>query len=152
MLILAAAARAEMAAFRFDAFQRRFLHSQQFRPRKILFDLRDFSGDGFADQHERHEHHEVIHAPDAFAAERDVVDCQGNLVADFERHARKLKILAGRKKSFHLATAIYLIENITRAVHHLGCGFIFVWPLSSPVAILTSLAKFDNGGCWDGRL
>ena len=88
VLILAAAARAKITALRRDALRRRLLHAKQFCPRKILFDLGDFGLNGFADQHERDEHDEIVHAPDAFATERDVVNGQTKFVADVERHMR----------------------------------------------------------------
>jgi hypothetical protein len=56
VLILAAAALAEVTAGRFDALRRRLNDAQQFRAGKILFDLRDFNLHDFADEHKRHEH------------------------------------------------------------------------------------------------
>ena len=38
--------------------------------------------------------------PDTFAAERDVVDDQGGLVADFERHAASLENKTRAKSLF----------------------------------------------------
>ena len=101
VLILAAAARAEVAARRLDALRRRLHDAQQPRARKILFHLRDFHFDGFADQHERHEHDKIVHAPDAFAAERDVVDGQTQTVADLQWHKRRLKRAGPLTKTIH---------------------------------------------------
>ena len=56
--------------------------------------------DGFADQDKRHKHDKIIHTPDAFAAERDVVNRQGRLIADFERHASSLERKRAGKRFF----------------------------------------------------
>ena len=45
-----------------------------------------------------------VDAPHAFAAEGQVVDGQGNLVANFESHARRLKVFRRGKKFFQPAT------------------------------------------------
>ena len=91
VLILAAAALGEITAFRRDALGRRFFHLQQFRPRKILFDLSDFHLDRFADDDKGHEDDEIINPPDAFAPERKVVNVQGDFIRNFERHAAMLE-------------------------------------------------------------
>ncbi len=90
MLILAAAALREVLTLRRDAFRRRCDDAQQFRPRKILFDLGDFDLDRFADDDERHEDDKIIQPTDTFAAKREVVDGQGNFIRQFERHAVRL--------------------------------------------------------------
>ena len=56
VLILAAAALAEVAARRFDTLRRRLHDLQKFRAGEILFDLRDFNLNDFADEHKWHEH------------------------------------------------------------------------------------------------
>ncbi len=100
VLILAAAALRKITAFRRDALRRRRDDAQQFRPCKILFDLRDFNFHRLAHNHERHEDDKIINPPDAFAAESKVVDDQGNLVADFERHAASLENKTRAKSLF----------------------------------------------------
>ncbi len=101
MLILAAAASAEITALRRNALRRRLNHAQQLRPRKILFDLGDFRFNDFASHDKRDEDDEIIHAPDAFAAEGNVEDGQGNFLACFEWHTARLR-RSGEQKRFFL--------------------------------------------------
>ena len=66
----------------------------------MLFDLGDFGFDDFADEHERHKHDKIIHAPDAFAAKRNVVNGQTQPVADLKWHKSRLKSAGRMKKTF----------------------------------------------------
>ncbi len=100
VLILAAAARAEVSAFRRDALRRRCDDAQQLGPREILFHLRDFHLDRFADDDERHKNHKIINPPHALAAEREVVDGQVDLIADLERHPCMLVNFGAGKSLF----------------------------------------------------
>ena len=84
VLVLAAAAHAEVAAFRRGALWRCCDDVQQSGARKILLHLRDFRLNGFAGDDEWYEHDQFIHAPDPFAAERDIVNRQINFIARFE--------------------------------------------------------------------
>lgn len=100
VLILATAACAVIFAFRRDTFRRSRDDAQQFRTRKILFNLGDFGLNCFADDHERHEDDEFFNSPDAFAAKCNVVDRYRNPVANFERHAGSLKNKTRAKSLF----------------------------------------------------
>jgi hypothetical protein len=101
VLILAAAARAEVLTFRRDALRRRRDDAQQFGAGEILFHFRDFRLDRFAGDDKRNEYDKFINASDAFTAEREIVDGQVYFIAKFERHNGRLRILACRKKPFH---------------------------------------------------
>ena len=57
----------------------------------MFFYLDDFNFNGLTDQNERHEYDKIIHASDAFAAERNVINCQSQPVADLKWHRSRLK-------------------------------------------------------------
>jgi hypothetical protein len=100
VLILAAAAFAEITAGGFDTLRGRFFDADQFCPRKIPFDLRDFDLDDFTHEHKWHKHDKIAHTPDALAAKRNVVNGQNQSVANVEWHWEKLQGAAGVKKIF----------------------------------------------------
>src|SRR5208282_3620253 len=106
VLILAAAALPEVTAGRLDAFRGRLDDVQQSGPRNILFYLGDFRLDGFAGEDKRHKDDEIIDAPDALAAERNVVNRQGEMVAGFERHRFSLERGGRSKKTFYRAGSL----------------------------------------------
>ena len=82
MLVLAASADAEDATARRDAVWRRLLHLHQPGAGELLLHLGDLRLHGFTRDDERHEHHKVIQAPHAFAAEGQVADLQRHALAD----------------------------------------------------------------------
>src|SRR6185312_15256399 len=76
VLVLAAAATAEIPARRLDALGRGHNHPRKPGPREVLFDFRDFRLHLLADKHEGDEHDKIFQARHAFTAERDVTDPQ----------------------------------------------------------------------------
>jgi hypothetical protein len=62
--------------------------------------LKNLHFHAFANQHERHEYDKVIHASDAFAAKRNVIDGQTQSVADLEWHRRRIKSVTPVRKMF----------------------------------------------------
>jgi len=77
VLILAAAAAAEIRARRFHAFGGGLNDPHEFGATEILFDLGQFDFDFLAYKDEGNEDDKFIDARDAFAAERDVADANG---------------------------------------------------------------------------
>ena len=57
----------------------------------MFFDLDNFGFNHLAHEHEWHKHDKVVHASDAFAAKRDVVNGQAQTVADLKWHKGRLK-------------------------------------------------------------
>jgi len=82
--ILTATAFGEVTAHRFDPLERWFFNAQQLCAREMFFDLGEFDLDHLAHEHERDKHNKIVHASDAFAAKRNVVNGQIQPVADLE--------------------------------------------------------------------
>ena len=74
MLVLTAAALAKITARGRNAVRRWLKNPQQTRPRKALFDLDQLNLHLLAGRDKRHKNNKITSAPDAFAAEGDVVD------------------------------------------------------------------------------
>jgi len=87
VLILAAAARAEVSAARLDPFRGRFQHPQQPGPGIALLQLRYFRFHQFAHGYEGDENHEIFPARHTFAPEGQIADPQAQLVAQRQIHA-----------------------------------------------------------------
>jgi len=87
VLVLAAAAPAEVRARRRHTLRRRLDHPQQPGAREILLHLHQLRLDGFANERERDEHNKIIKTANAFAAERDVRNCQLDCLTNNQRHA-----------------------------------------------------------------
>ena len=67
----------------------------------MFFYLENLHFNGFTDQYERHEYNKIIHASDAFAAKRNVINGQTQPVANLEWHKSRLKSAGPVKKTIH---------------------------------------------------
>src|SRR5438034_6117748 len=123
VLILAAAALAEVTARRRNAFGRGFQDSEQPRSRKLLFHFDDFDFDIFPHHDKRDEEDEVIHARQALAAEGDVANRDGESAP--ERGAWRLRCgvayralswqAAGRQSSLDLPGSLRDTRTVGRS-------------------------------------
>jgi len=77
VLVLAAAASAEIGAGRFDALGSGLNDADEFGAAEILFYFGQFDFDFLAHEDEGDEHDEFFDARDTFAAEGDVADADG---------------------------------------------------------------------------
>ena len=84
VLILAAAAIAEVLAERLNAVGRRVNDAEQFGATETFLHFGQFDFNGFAERDERNEDDEIFDARDAFTAESDVVDCDDVASADLK--------------------------------------------------------------------
>ena len=82
MLVLAAAAVAEIFALRLDTVFRRLDDVEEVGASETFLHLGDLGLNRLALDHQRHEHDKPIHAPDAFAAEGYIVDAHRDPLAD----------------------------------------------------------------------
>ena len=57
----------------------------------MFFDLGDFDFNNFANQHKWDKHDKIVHASDAFAAKRNVINGQAQPGADLKWHKGRLK-------------------------------------------------------------
>ena len=71
--------------------------AQQPGPRKVLFDLDDPGFNHLADEHERDEHDKIVHASDAFAAKRNVINGQIQPVTDLKWHKKGVTSFRGQR-------------------------------------------------------
>src|SRR5437870_4635595 len=78
VLVLAAAAIAEIAASGLNALGGGLKHANQPGARKSFFDFGDLRLDSFAAGDERHEDDKIFHSPNAFAAKSSVADRQSH--------------------------------------------------------------------------
>jgi hypothetical protein len=92
VLILAAAASPEVTAPRLDALRRGREDPQQFCASETFLYFGDLGFDLFAVRDERNEHHEILPARDALAAEGDVFDFQIQFLAGRQLHEPNLEI------------------------------------------------------------
>jgi hypothetical protein len=92
VLILAAAASPEVTARRLDALRRGREDPQQFCASETFLYFGDLGFDLFAVRDERNEHHEILPARDALAAEGDVFDFQIQFLAGRQLHEPNLEI------------------------------------------------------------
>jgi hypothetical protein len=99
MLILAAAAPAEIRTQGLDAIGRGLKDAHEFCAGEVLFDLGQFGFNFFADEDEGNEHDKIIHPGDAFAAKSNVIDCKNYFLADLHERG-KIEGGAGGQKSF----------------------------------------------------
>src|SRR2546425_3615817 len=90
VLILAAAAIAEIAASGLNALGRGLKHSDQPGARKAFFNFGDLRLDSFAAGDERDEDHKIFHSPDAFAAKSSVANRQSQFIANSRTHCNRI--------------------------------------------------------------
>jgi hypothetical protein len=86
VLVLAAATFAEVTAPMLDAGGRGSHDAQQAGASESLFELRDLSLNDITGGDERDEHDKLIEAGDAFAAEGDILDGQGDFIIWGQTH------------------------------------------------------------------
>src|SRR5579862_5524259 len=102
MLVLATATLTKVTADRFDPVRRGFGNAQQAGSRKVFFDLDDLRFNHFTDEHKGDEHDKIVHASDAFAAKRNVVNGQIQPVTDLKWHKKGLLPSEGSDGRLHL--------------------------------------------------
>ena len=88
VLILAAAARTEVTALRFNAVGPRRKHLQQLRATELFLHLDHLGAHAVTGRDERDEQHEVVHPRHALAPERDVRDVEFELLARLEHDGK----------------------------------------------------------------
>ena len=86
MLILAAAALAEVPAERFDPIRRGGNDAQEFGPRKSLLYLGNLRLYDFAHSYQGDENYKIIPSRHSFSPEGNIVHPQGQLVAPSQTH------------------------------------------------------------------
>ena len=89
VLVLAAAALAEVAAGRFDPLRGRADHAQQPGPGESLLHLRDLRFHDFARSDERDEDDKILDARDAFAPEGNVAQSSRSTCRPSQTHAEE---------------------------------------------------------------
>ena len=90
MLILAAAADAEIFAARLHPLRGDLQHSEELRPRVLALDLGDLGRDFFARNGKGNENDEILHTADSLAAKGQVADFQGQFFPDADGAGRSL--------------------------------------------------------------
>jgi len=91
VLILAAAAVAEVPASGLNALRRGLKHSEQPGARKAFFDFSNLRLDSFAAGDERDKDHKIFHSSDAFTAKSSVANRQGQFIANIRTHCNRIE-------------------------------------------------------------